>query len=267
MCAPAVQPVSAERPTQRSHPPPEGPRAFKITQSTPACSCPRTGHPSMMGGADTGSAIVRHVPIQAGVSARGMEIVLLPRGRSVPGGGAAGCGSARRQPRAQAGPLRPTAQELNQPAAVPRGPRRSAGRGRESDGARSRDSPLPTAAPPLERGVPLALSRFPAEEGAHGPLLGQGRRGREAPLPSSEAPCARTGPSTRGNAAEGECRGPASTPIGRRRRGPSPRHIAHVGFPMTAQETGGVPLGRRPPRSTRRLPMEFQNPARAADQR
>jgi glyoxylase I family protein len=53
-----------------------------ITQSTPACSSPRTGRPSVMGGADTGSAIVRHVPIQADVSARGMAIVLLPRCRA-----------------------------------------------------------------------------------------------------------------------------------------------------------------------------------------
>ena len=91
MCAPAVQPVSAERPTQRGHI--LHPGSFlepSITQSTPACSCPRTGRPSVMGGADTGFAIVRHVPIQAGVSARGMAIVLLPRDRSVPGGGAAG---------------------------------------------------------------------------------------------------------------------------------------------------------------------------------
>ena len=53
-----------------------------IRQSTPACSCPRTGRPSVMGGADTGSAIVRYVPIQADVSARGMAIVLLPRCRA-----------------------------------------------------------------------------------------------------------------------------------------------------------------------------------------
>ena len=103
-------------------------------------------------------------------------------------------------------------------------------------------------APRLEGGVPLALSRSPAEDGAYGPLLGQGRRGREASPPSGEAPCARTGPSTRGDAAEGECRGPASTSIGRRRRGPSPRHVAHVGFPTTRAGDGRCPP-RAPPAS------------------
>ena len=78
------------------------------------------------------------------------------------------------------------------------------------------------------------------------PLIGQGQRDREAPSPSSLARCARTGPSTHGNAAERECRGPASTSIGRRCRGPSPRHVAHVGFPTTAQRRAVFPSGARP---------------------
>ena len=134
------------------------------------------------------------------------------------------------------------------PAAVPCGPRRTAGRWHGSDGHRFAIRRCRRPAPRLEGGVPLALSRSPAEDGAYGPLLGQGRRGREAPLPSSEAPCARTGPSTRGDAAEGECRGPASTSIGRRRRGPSPRHVAHVGFPTTRAGDGRCPP-RAPPAS------------------
>ena len=129
-----------------------------------------------------------------------------------------------------------------------RGPRRTAGRRRGSDGHRSAIRRCRRPAPRLEGGVPLALSRSPAEDGAYGPLLGQGRRGREAPPPSGEAPCARTGPSTRGDAAEGECRGPASTSIGRRRRGPSPRHVAHVGFPMTRAGVGRC-RPRAPPAS------------------
>ena len=99
----------------------------------------------------------------------------------------------------------------------------------------------------LEAGVPLALSRSPSSWVLQ-PLLGQGRRGREAPPPAGEAPCARPGPSTRGDAAEGECRGPASTSIGRRRRGPLPRHVAHVGFPTTRAGDGRCPP-RAPPAS------------------
>src|SRR5205085_11858500 len=53
-------------------------------------------------------------------------------------------------------------------------------------------------------GRPLVGSPSSAGGWAHGPLLGQGRRGREAPSPLSEAPRAKAGPSTRGNAAEGE---------------------------------------------------------------
>jgi hypothetical protein len=133
------------------------------------------------------------------------------------------------------------------PAAVPCGPRRTAAVGADLMGQVC-DSPLRTAGPRLEGGVPLALSRSPAEDGAYGLLLGQGRRGREAPPPSGGAPCARTGPSTRGDAAEGECRGPESTSIGRRRRGPSPRHVAHVGFPTARAGDGRCPP-RAPPAS------------------
>ena len=127
-------------------------------------------------------------------------------------------------PRARSGravvSAHPAPRPATGPAAVPCGPRRTAGRRRGSDGHRFAIRRCRRPAPRLEGGVPLALSRSPAEDGAYGPLLGQGRRGREASPPSGEAPCARTGPSTRGDAAEGECRGPASTSIGRRRRGP-----------------------------------------------
>ena len=64
-----------------------------------------------------------------------------------------------------------------------RGPRRTAGRRRGFDGHRSAIRRCRRPAPRLEGGVPLALSRSPAEDWGVRTLLGQGRRGREAPPP------------------------------------------------------------------------------------